>query len=55
MGRRAHFFAAAAESIRILIDYARQKRRAKRGGGAHRIELDDALLIPTIEMMKHSD
>jgi RNA polymerase sigma factor (TIGR02999 family) len=41
-GRR-HFFAAAAEAMRrILIENARGKRRAKRGGGRHRQELNEA-------------
>jgi RNA polymerase sigma factor (TIGR02999 family) len=40
---RRHFFAAAAEAMRhILIDYARRKRRLKRGGGRSRQELDPA-------------
>jgi len=35
--QRAHFFAAAAEAMRrILIDHARAKGAAKRGGGAAR-------------------
>jgi RNA polymerase sigma factor (TIGR02999 family) len=39
---RAHFFAAAAEAMRrILIDHARRKHRARRGGGMKRVELDD--------------
>jgi RNA polymerase sigma factor (TIGR02999 family) len=39
---RVHFFAAAAEAMRrILIDHARRKHRARRGGGMRRIELDD--------------
>ena len=39
---RAHFFGAAAESMRrILIDHARRKKRKKRGGDAKRIYLDD--------------
>ena len=39
---RAHFFAAAAESMRrILIDNARRKRSRKRGGGLLRHDLDD--------------
>jgi RNA polymerase sigma factor (TIGR02999 family) len=38
---RAHFFTAAAESMRrILIDHARGKGRAKRGGGRRRLPLD---------------
>ena len=43
-GRR-HFFLAAAEAMRrILVDSARRKRRLKRGGDHHRIDLDDAVL-----------
>jgi RNA polymerase sigma factor (TIGR02999 family) len=39
---RVHFFAAAAQAMRrILIDHARRKHRARRGGGMKRIELDD--------------
>jgi RNA polymerase sigma factor (TIGR02999 family) len=39
---RRHFFAAAAEAMRrILIDRARQKASAKRGGDAQRVELSD--------------
>jgi len=38
---RAHFFAAAAEAMRrILVDRARRKSAAKRGGGWERIDLD---------------
>jgi RNA polymerase sigma factor (TIGR02999 family) len=37
-----HFFAAAAEAMRrILIDHARRKHRARRGGGMKRVELED--------------
>src|SRR5262245_9172873 len=37
---RIHFFAAAAEAMRcILIDHARRKHRARRGGGMKRIDL----------------
>jgi RNA polymerase sigma factor (TIGR02999 family) len=43
---RGHFFAAAAEAMRrILIEQARRKGRAKRGGGRKRIDLDDADLF----------
>jgi RNA polymerase sigma factor (TIGR02999 family) len=39
---RGHFFAAAAEAMRrILIDHARRKHRARRGGGMKRVELGD--------------
>ncbi len=38
---RAHFFGAAAQAMRrILIDRARHKRAAKRGGGVEHIDLD---------------
>lgn len=38
---RAHFFAAAAESMRrILIDHARKKGRQKRGGDRRRVAMD---------------
>jgi RNA polymerase sigma factor (TIGR02999 family) len=41
---RAHFLAAAAEAIRrILIEHARKHLARKRGGGQHRVALDDAL------------
>ena len=40
---RGHFFGAAAEAMRrILIDRARRRQTAKRGGGRRRIEIDDA-------------
>jgi RNA polymerase sigma factor (TIGR02999 family) len=40
---RGHFFAAAAEAMRrILIDHAREKLAAKRGGGRQRVPLDEA-------------
>ncbi|HVJ83278.1 MAG TPA: ECF-type sigma factor [Planctomycetia bacterium] len=40
---RAHFFAAAAEAMRrILIDAARRKLAAKRGGDRERVEIDVA-------------
>ena len=40
---RAHFFAIAAKMMRrILVDYARQKKYAKRGGGAIHVSLTKA-------------
>ena len=40
---RAHFFGVAARLVRqILIDHARRGRRAKRGGGAYKLSLDEA-------------
>src|SRR5437879_4505634 len=42
-GGRGHFFAAAAEAMRrILIDRARSKATAKRGGGLRRIDIEQA-------------
>src|SRR4051794_13422521 len=39
---RVHFFAAAAEAMRrILIEHARRRYRARRGGGMKRVELGD--------------
>jgi RNA polymerase sigma factor (TIGR02999 family) len=43
---RAHFFAIAAESMRcILVDHARGLAYAKRGGGARKIALDEAMTV----------
>jgi RNA polymerase sigma factor (TIGR02999 family) len=44
---RAHFFAIAARAIRrILVDHARTRHREKRGGGARKLSLDEALTVP---------
>jgi RNA polymerase sigma factor (TIGR02999 family) len=43
---RAHFFAVAARAMRqILVSYARSNRAQKRGGGAARIEFDEAAIL----------
>src|SRR5213594_109009 len=43
---RAHFFAVAARAMRqILVSYARSQRAEKRGGGAFKIDLDEAALL----------
>src|SRR5436190_21901915 len=43
---RAHFFAVAARAMRqILVSYARGQRAEKRGGGAVKMELDEAALV----------
>ena len=43
---RAHFFAVAARAMRqIVVDYARSYRSQKRGGGALKIELDEAAMV----------
>ncbi|HXC70301.1 MAG TPA: sigma-70 family RNA polymerase sigma factor [Pyrinomonadaceae bacterium] len=43
---RAHFFGIAAQLMRtILVDHARSHASAKRGGGARKLELDEAMVI----------
>jgi RNA polymerase sigma factor (TIGR02999 family) len=43
---RAHFFAVAAQVMRhVLVDYARTRRRAKRGGGVSTVPLEDVAVI----------
>ena len=43
---RAHFFGVAAQAMRrILLDYAKSRQREKRGGGAHKTSLDEALVV----------
>ena len=43
---RAHFFAVAARALRrILVSYARSQRAQKRGGGAIKVDLDEAALV----------
>ncbi|HYR91787.1 MAG TPA: ECF-type sigma factor [Terriglobia bacterium] len=47
---RAHFFAISATLIRrILIDHARRRRRAKRGGSEVALVLNEELLAPAGE------
>jgi len=43
---RSHFFAIAAQMMRrILVDYARSRSYAKRGGGARALTLDEELIV----------
>jgi len=43
---RAHFFGVAAQAMRhILVDYARTRHTARRGGGARPISLEEAALV----------
>src|SRR5438874_13418855 len=43
---RAHFFAVAARVMRrILVSYARSQQSQKRGGGALKVDLDEAALL----------
>ncbi|HTP32488.1 MAG TPA: sigma-70 family RNA polymerase sigma factor [Candidatus Acidoferrales bacterium] len=44
---RAHFYGIAAQMIRrILVDYARGQLAEKRGAGAVKLVLDEALAVP---------
>src|ERR1051325_3255972 len=43
---RAHFFGIAAQLMRrILVDHARGRQTAKRGGSLHAVSFDDALYV----------
>jgi len=43
---RAHFFAMSSRLMRrILVDFARSKGYQKRGGGAQKVSLDEALIV----------
>ncbi|MFN2624244.1 MAG: ECF-type sigma factor, partial [Chthoniobacterales bacterium] len=44
---RAHFFAVAAQLMRrIMVDHARRRQAAKRGGDAIRVTLDESVASP---------
>ena len=43
---RAHFFAVAAQAMRrILVEHARKRHFAKRGGGAFKVSFDEAAIV----------
>jgi RNA polymerase sigma factor (TIGR02999 family) len=43
---RVHFFAIAARMLRrILVDHAKANQREKRGGGAEKVEFDEAVIV----------
>lgn len=47
---RPHFLAMASRTMRrVLIDYARGRQAAKRGGGRQRVELNEARLVADAE------
>jgi len=47
---RGHFFAVAAQAMRrILVDHAKHRNRAKRGGPGADLQLDDQFEVPTVE------
>lgn len=43
---RAHFFGISARLMRqVLVDYARRRHYAKRGGDARQVSLDEAMIV----------
>ncbi|HEX8287521.1 MAG TPA: sigma-70 family RNA polymerase sigma factor [Pyrinomonadaceae bacterium] len=47
---RSHFFAIAAQAMRrILVDYARERKREKPGGAAENLPIDEAFQIAAKE------
>ena len=53
---RAHFFAVAARAMRqILVSYARSQQSQKRGGGAFKVDLDEAALVSPEESQEIVD
>ena len=56
---RAHFFGIAAQMIRrILVDYARGRRAGKRGSGAEKLSLDEAIALrgsPDLDLIALDD
>lgn len=47
---RSHFFAIAAQAMRrILVDYARERHREKRGGAAENLPLEEAVFAVSKE------
>ncbi|MDX6612120.1 MAG: hypothetical protein QOD75_1306 [Blastocatellia bacterium] len=52
---RAHFYGVAAQLMRrILVDRARHRRRAKRGGGVAMVSLDETAVVvpqPKVDMI----
>jgi RNA polymerase sigma factor (TIGR02999 family) len=57
---RAHFYGIAAQMIRrILVDYARSQHAEKRGAGAIKLELDEAMAVPqsgpTVDLLGLND
>ena len=51
---RAHFFAVSARAMRaILVDYARSRNAAKRGGGVAVVALDDVAELLSAKQAEH--
>jgi RNA polymerase sigma factor (TIGR02999 family) len=50
---RAHFFGIAAQIMRrVLLNYARDRRRLKRGGDARRVSFSEALALTDENLVK---
>lgn len=48
---RAHFFGAASRAMRqVLVDFARRRRAAKRGGGTTRVSLSESDVALDVEL-----
>lgn len=48
---RAHFFGAASRAMReVLVDFARRRQAAKRGGGMERVSLGEAEGVVDLEL-----
>ncbi|MGQ0702697.1 MAG: sigma-70 family RNA polymerase sigma factor [Gemmatimonadales bacterium] len=53
---RSHFFAVASEAMRrILVDYAKQRQAAKRGGGAVHLPLDAAGNVAAASLFSNAE
>jgi len=53
---RAHFFAVAARAMRqILVNYAESLRTQKRGGGALKVELNEAAIVSPEQLKEIAD
>lgn len=54
---RGHFFAVAAKAMRhILCNYARDRQRLKRGGGAAHVPIEDEMDVELIDLSdEHAD
>lgn len=53
---RSHFFAVASEAMRrILVDYAKQRRAAKRGGGAVHLPLEAASSVAAAALFSEAE
>ena len=56
---RAHFFSVAAQVMRrLLVDHARSRQTAKRGGAREKLEFNDALAVaeePAVDLLALDD